>query len=152
MRRRASIAVLSAALISTVSCTSYGGLPGGDGRPVGEVYRDTTGTGGFPSLRLRGSGSPLAPPMAVPVIHPAEIFPAYVPTHVDSERDMMVGEHFLFIKLRDSAWLSERDLLESSLKVDGVAPAEELKILAGRIPKETWEKAVVPYKPTTQTR
>lgn len=151
MRCKASVAVLLAALISTVSCASYGGLPGGDGRPVGEVYRDTTGSGVFPSLRLRGSGSPLAPGMAVPVIYPAEIFPAYVPTHVDPERDMMVGEHFLFIKLRDSAWLSERKL-QSDLKVDGLAPAEELRILIGRIPKETWEKAVVPYKPPTQTK
>lgn len=150
MRQIAQIGVLSAVLISTVSCIPLGSLPN-DGRPVGEVYRDATGTGGFPILRMRESGSPLGPGMAVPVIYPAEIFPAYVPTHVDAERDMMVGEHFLFIKLRDSAWLSEKDL-EVDPKVDGMAPAEELKRLAGRIPKSTWEKAVVPYKPPTPTR
>ncbi|HTF55971.1 MAG TPA: hypothetical protein VK661_01770 [Planctomycetota bacterium] len=90
--------------------------------------------------------------MAVPVIYPAEIFPAYVPTHVDPERDMLVGEHFLFIKLRDSAWLSEMDLQESDPKVEGIAPAEELRVLAARIPRTTWEKAVVPYKPPTPTK
>ena len=151
MSRKASVAVLSAALISTVSCSAWGGLPGGDGRPVGEVYRDSAGAHGFPILRMKASASPLSPNMAVPVIYPAEIFPAYVPTHVDPERDIMIGEHFLFIKLKDSAWLSDKDL-ESEPKVDGVAPAEELRLLAGRIPKATWEKAVVPYKPAAQAK
>ena len=149
--RMMAVGGLSAALISTVSCAAFGGLPGGDGRPVGDVYRDVAGVGGFPKIRISGSALPLGPAMAIPVIYPAEIFPAYVPTHVDSERDLMVGEHFIFIKLRDSAWLSERDL-QSDLQVDGVAPAQELRILAGRIPKETWEKAVVLYKPPTQAR
>jgi hypothetical protein len=150
MRRKAAIGVLFAASISTVSCSPFGGLPN-DGRPVGEVYRDVSGAGGFTVLRMKDSGSPLGPELAVPVIYPAEIFPAYVPTHVDPERDMMVGEHFLFIKLRESAWLSEKDY-QSDLKVDGVAPAEELRILAGRLPKALWEKAVVPYKPPTPSR
>ena len=151
MPRRASVAVLSAALISTVSCLPSSTLPMGDGRPVGDVYRESTNPGGFPILRVRESTSPLAPGMTVPVIYPAEIFPAYVPSHVDRERDIMVGEHFLFIKLRESAWHAERDL-ESELIVEGVAPAEELRILAGRIPKATWEAAVVPYKAPTPAK
>jgi hypothetical protein len=149
MRKAALIAVLSAASISTVSCAFFGGLPGGDGRPVGDVYRDAAGPGGFPTLRLRSSASPLAPGMTQPVIYPAEIFPVYVPTHVDPERDLMVGEHFLFIKLRESAWLSEKEL-ESEPKTDGIAPKEELNALMSRIPKATWEKAVVPYKASTK--
>jgi hypothetical protein len=63
---------------------------------------------------------------------------------------MMVGEHFLFIKLRNPPGFPKD--LDSDPKIDGVAPAEELRILAGRLPKALWEKAVVPYKPPTPTK
>ena len=83
--------------------------------------------------------------MSVPVIYPAEIFPTFVPAHVDPERDLMVGEHYLFIKLRDSTWLFQKEL-EREPAVDGKSSQEELDALRSRVNNVPWTRALLPYR------
>lgn len=139
------IVFLTAVSISTVSCLPFGSGPS-DGRPVMDVYQDASAGAG--TLRILKDGSPLARPMPVPVIAPPEVFPVYVPTHVDPERDMMVGEHYLFIKLRDAVWLAEALHGDDPIP-DSVAPDEEVKRLRERIAPPVWGKALVPHREGT---
>jgi len=135
------LVLISAVSISTASCFG-GACP--EGRPVPDVYHEAAG-GSPEALRFLPGGSPLARQTPVPVIYPPEIFPVYVPTHVDVERDMMVGDHYLFIKLRDSMWLSEK-LQEPDPPAEQLAPEAELLGLRQQLPPEAWDKILVPYR------
>jgi hypothetical protein len=70
-------------------------------------------------------------PLTRPVIYPPKIFAVWVPEHLELERDMKIGAHWIFIKLRDSSWVEEpidREATEPHEKAhdDEVAKAKQL--------------------------
>ena len=130
---------LSLALILITSCHPPSAIPGG-GRPVSEVY----GSGSFPELGVREHSSPLKADRAIPVLSPPEVFAVYVPTHVDRERDLMVGEHWVFFKLRNAEWFIEREG-RSDPVASGPATQSDLTLLRA-VPEESWKKILVPHK------
>src|SRR5262245_38733672 len=88
------------------------------GKPVSEAY------GGTHELRLLDVDSPLRAQKKVPILSTPEVFAVYVATH--AERDVMIGEHWLYLKLRDPEWLVERTQ-EPDPPTNGDAPAEHLR-------------------------
>jgi len=140
--KRISAAIGIAALISTGSCIPFGGLPSG-GRPVMDVHDGADNSND--TLRIVPGGAPLAPDVSIPVIHPPEVFPVWVPSHVDIERDLMVGGHYLFIKLRDSSWLADR-MVDDDPPSSAVTPEEELRAMKGAVPSASWDRALVPFR------
>jgi hypothetical protein len=90
-------------LIASAGCA--GSQREEQGRSVSEVYG---GGGAERRLILQDSGSPLSRKKQIPVISAPEVFAVYVPSHVDQERDMLVGEHWLFVKLRESSWFTDK--------------------------------------------
>ncbi len=128
MVRRLTLAAATAAL---AGCHLTGlSLP--PGRPVSEAH-----AGGH-DLRMLDTASPLRAREHLPVLSTPEVFAAYVPSH--AERDMLIGEHWIFFKLRDAEWFVEK-LREPEPPTEGDAPPETLRLLEGL----EWKKFVVPY-------
>lgn len=88
--------------ISTASCVFPAGAPPG-GRAVSEVHS----AAGERTLRIEERSSPLRATAWIPILQPPDVFSAYVPSHVDRERDVLIGEHWIFLKLSDSTWFVE---------------------------------------------
>jgi|RhiMetdeSRZDD1v2_1073273.scaffolds.fasta_scaffold1599347_2 hypothetical protein len=102
------------------------------GKPVSEAY------GGSHELRVLDIESPLRAEKKLPILSTPEVFAVYVPSH--AERDIMIGEHWLFLKLRDSEWLVDR-LNDPDPPTTGEAARESLRPL-----KELdWNRVVVPH-------
>lgn len=94
---RTGLVVVATAL---AGCAGSGNLE--EGSDVRSVY--AAGRMTRPTLHVRDAKSPIATEKIVPVVTAPEVFALYVPGHVDAERDMYVGEHWLFVKLRESTW------------------------------------------------
>ncbi len=120
------------AAVATSGCGAFGSAPEG-GRPVGEAY-----DGGH-ELRVLDIGSPLRAERRVPVLSTPEVFAAYVPSHAAG--DLMIGEHWIFFKLRDAEWFIQR-LQDPDPPSAGDAPPEHLKPLRDL----EWPKVVIPHK------
>ena len=103
------------------------------GRPVAEAYAAPH------ELRVLDIDSPLRAEKRVPVLSTPEVFAAYVPTRVEGDR--MIGEHWIFFKLRDSQWFVER-LQDPDPPATADAPPEAMKPLR----EVDWTKATVPYR------
>ncbi len=104
-------------LIASAVVLSCSGSPaGGSGQSVQQAYN-----GGLAPavIQMQDASSPLSQKKRIPVITAPEIFGVYVPSHVDPERDMLVGEHWLFVKLRDSQWFSSSKKEADGPQVDG---------------------------------
>lgn len=97
----ARAALLGAVLMLTASC-DVGRLQA-DGRPVRDVWAE-----GGPDLRIAAETEPLAGGSETPVLSAPEVFAVYVPSHVDRARDLMVGGHWVYFKLREGDWYIER--------------------------------------------
>jgi hypothetical protein len=81
------------------------GCAGESSLEEGSDVRSAYGSGRFsPTLHIQQVKSPIAREKVVPVITAPEVFALYVPGHVDLDRDMYVGEHWLFVKMRESNW------------------------------------------------
>ena len=116
----------------TASCLPFGG-PLRDGRPVTEAH-----AGGH-ELRVLDVESPLRAQPRVPVLSPPEVFAVYVPSH--TEPDLLIGEHWLFLKLRDAEWFTER-LQDPEPPAAAEVPPEQMKPLQ----ELDWSKIVIPHK------
>lgn len=103
------------------------------GRPVTEAY-----AGGH-ELRVLDIDSPLRREKKVPVLSTPEVFAVYVPSHAGP--DLLVGEHWLFFKLKESEWFVER-LQDPEPPTTGDAPVEQLR----PIKDLDWNKIVIPHK------
>jgi hypothetical protein len=90
-------------------------------------------------LRVLDIDSPLRPQKKVPVLSTPEVFAVYVPSH--AERDLMIGEHWLFFKLKDAEWFIEK-LQEPEPPTDGDAPVEQLRPARNL----DWGRGVIPHK------
>lgn len=76
-----------------------------EGVPVGRAFGEGRGF----ELRIRQEASPLSARRFVPVYSPPRIFAVYVPSRVSRERDLLIGEHWIFMKLDEGGWFSERE-------------------------------------------
>jgi hypothetical protein len=103
------------------------------GKPVSEAY------GGTHELRVLDSDSPLRTPRKIPVLSTPEVFSAYVPSH--AERDLLIGEHWLFFKLRESEWFVDR-LQNPEPPATGDAAPETFRPLHDL----DWSRVVIPHR------
>jgi hypothetical protein len=103
------------------------------GRPPGEVQS------GPAELRVSAEAPPLRPVRKVPVLAPPEVFAAFVPAH--ARGDLMVGEHWVYFKLRDAEWYAERRM-EPESPADGEAPPGLLRPLE----HFDWSRIAVPHR------
>ncbi len=104
------------------------------GVPVPEAH-----AGGH-ELRVLDIASPLRAEKRIPVLSTPEVFAAYVPSHAAG--DLLIGEHWVFFKLRDAEWFVER-LQDPDPPASGDALPEQLRPL-----KELdWSRVVIPHKP-----
>lgn len=129
---------LSTVLMLIASCDHLTGLPQ-DGRPVTDVYA----AGAERDLRLRERPSPLRAERTIPVLSPPEVFAVYVPSHVDRERDLLIGEHWIFFKMRDAEWFIEREE-EGGPPATGPAREEDWKRLT-ELTEDKWNRLLVPH-------
>jgi hypothetical protein len=109
------------------------GSPRPGGKPVSEAY------GGNHELRVLDVDSPLRREKRVPVLTTPEIFAAYVPAH--AEPDLYLGDRWVFLKLRESVWLSDR-LQQPDPPAAGDAPPESFRLLR----EADWTPIIVPHK------
>lgn len=123
---------LPALLLVLTGCDLFGTVRTA-GRPVGEAY------GGGHEIRVLDIESPLRAQKKIPVLSTPEVLAVYVPTHVVGE--MMVGDHYLYLKLRESAWLVER-LHEPEPPSMGDAAPESMRPLRDL----DWGKVVIPHR------
>ena len=128
---------LCAMLLWTIAGCA-GGVPGG-GVPVRDAYEDALGDAAA-RLSIRADASPLAARPFVPVYYPPEIFPIYVPSRISKERDLLVGEHWVFIKLNDGGWFPERE--GGSIEPAAEGTPEEMRALLRRIAPTRFDEAV----------
>jgi len=94
-------------------------------------------------LVVADSPGPLAAEAPLAVLSPPQVFAVWVPSHVDRARDLLVGEHWIFFKLTESEWFTDRrlDALQPAAKGDaGPADLAPLRAVSG------FERAVVPYR------
>lgn len=115
------------------SCSGFGTLQAG-GRPVSEAY------GGNHELRVLDVETPLRREKRIPVLSTPVVFAAYVPSH--AERDVFVGDHWVYFRLGDPQWYSER-LQQPEPPATGDAAPESLRPLR----EADWGKVVIPSKP-----
>lgn len=92
-------------------------------------------------LRVSETESPFAAKRPVPVLAAPEVFPAFAPARLDRARDVLVGEHWIFLKLRDAEWFLEKRP-EPEPPVRGDATERDLEPL--RLLR--LEDAVVPWR------
>jgi hypothetical protein len=119
-------------LLLLTGCEMFGSVQP-SGKPVSEAY------GGTHELRVLDSDSPLRTARKIPVLSTPEVFSAYVPSH--AERDLLIGEHWLFFKLGDSEWFVDR-LQSPDPPATGDAPPETFRLLR----ELDWSRVVVPYR------
>jgi hypothetical protein len=119
-------------LLSRAACDTFGAIRA-SGRPVPEAYAPPH------ELRVLDVDSPLRAEKRVPVLSTPEVFAAYVPTRAEGDR--LIGEHWIFFKLRDSAWFVER-LQDPDPPADADAPPSLLKPLR----ELDWSKTLVPQR------
>lgn len=119
-------------LLLLAGCDTFGSIRA-TGRPVGEAYAPPH------ELRVLDVDSPLRAEKRVPVLSAPEVFAAYVPTRAEGDR--MIGEHWIFFKLRESEWFIER-LQDPDPPADGEAPPESMKELR----ELDWTRTVVPHR------
>lgn len=125
-------------LMAVAGC---GGAVPRDGVPVRDAFDDTTTGGAAAKLSIRRDPSPLSARLFVPVYHPPEIFPLYVPSRVSRDRDMLVGEHWIFVKIHDGGWFPEREEEEADASAPPAGP-EELRALLRRVARTRFDEAV----------
>ncbi|MBI2930362.1 MAG: hypothetical protein HYY16_01815 [Planctomycetes bacterium] len=94
-------------------------------------------------LVISETPGPLATEAPIPVLSPPQVFAVWVPSHVDRPRDILVGEHWLFFKLTESEWFTDRKLAEATPPAEEDASPQSLTPLRA---VTGFEKAVVPYR------
>lgn len=141
---RAWISIGSAALAASLLAGCFGPVPGG-GRPVREVYEDMDSPRSPGPVVVAPTPEPGAPARTRPVIFPPKIFAVFVQEHVDPTRDFKIGSHWVYIKLRDSAWMEQaidREP-ESSLPLE---KSEDLRPVRRVFSERGFSEALIPYK------
>lgn len=141
---RASISIGSAAIAALALTGCFGPVPDG-GRPVREVYEGMDQPAGPGPVVVAGAPEPGAPGRTRPVIFPPKVLAVFVQEHVDPARDFKIGSHWVYIKLRDSAWMEQPIDREpqSSLPLE---KAEDLRPVKRVFFEKGFSEALIPYK------
>jgi len=142
-------AIRTQALILTVSISLLGGClrfgsPTAGGRPVREVYDEAERAGTHDEVVIRSEGEPGGGPRTRPVIYPPKVFAIYVQEHLDPKRDIKVGAHWVYFKLRDSSWFAE-DIDREPMADSDVADAD-LAPLRTALGGSSFPQIVIPYR------
>jgi hypothetical protein len=118
-------------------CGCSSAAPIGDGVPVRKAYE------GRDDLRLTmsESPSPLAARREIPLYYPPEVFAVYVPARLSRAREIMIGEHWVFFKLKDGGWFPER--IEEEPTAKNKATGEDVEQIRKRL---TGVPFVVPHE------
>ena len=145
-----SIASIVAAPV-LAGCGLFGSPVPEGGRPVRDVYEEADGGAAPAPLHITPHPEPGAGPRSRPVIYPPQIFPAYVEEHVDGERDMMIGGHWIYFKLRDSSWTKERIDREPPTSIPFENDAD-LTPLRKAFTGQTLRRILVPYRADSSKR
>jgi len=125
------------------------GCAGGGGLEKGSDVRSVYAAGNRPTLHVRDATSPIATEKVVPVVTAPEVFALYVPGHVDRDRDMYVGEHWLFVKLRESTWNFSKNV-QKPVTPEGPADMNKLRLAVPRI--EAVGRILVPHEKAKDTK
>jgi len=124
--------ILPLLLLGLAGCDLFGTVRP-SGKPVSEAYAGTS------ELRILDVDSPLRREKKLPVLSTPEVLAAYVPSHAESE--IFYGDHWVFVRLSESSWLSER-LQQPDPPATGDAPPESMRPLR----EVDWSKIVVPHR------
>jgi hypothetical protein len=138
-----STASLGATLLGLSSC-SLVGSPVPAGQPVRAVYEELE-PGPPASLRIDPDPKPGVAEKTRPVIYPPKVFAVFVPEHLDPPRDMKVGAHWVYFKLRDSSWTEEAIDREPEAKECATPP--EVALLKEMMDGTRFGRMIVPYRP-----
>jgi hypothetical protein len=133
-------------LLALAGCGLFGGPIPDEGRPVREVYELKDAPPASPALRVSPDPWPGSAPRSRPVIYPPRIFAVHVKEHVDPARDLKIGAHWIYFKLRDSSWVEESLDREPPSSLPLGAPEDfrfVRQALSGRGPAE----AFIPFRP-----
>ena len=123
---------------------SLTGSPLPPGRPVRDVYEEGSGSP-RPILRIEEAPRPGAFEKTRPVIYPPKVFAVYVPEHTDRERDIKIGAHWVYIKVRESSWFQEP--IDREPLCHGEAHATELHALRRRMAGTRFGRLLLPHRP-----
>jgi hypothetical protein len=138
-----------AALLTLAGCSPFSS-PVPAGRPVREVYEEDSGA----PMRATITVLPATPPGVFektrPVIYPPKVFAVFVPEHLDIERDMKIGAHWIFMKLRDSSWTEEPIDREPTSSAE--VTAEEVARLKKSLSGDRLGRIVVPHESDAKQR
>lgn len=93
------------------------------------------------TLRIADASSPFAAKMPVPVLAPPEVFAVFAPARIDRANDLLIGEHWIFLKLGEAEWFAERGE-EPEPPTTGAAFEEDLAPLRSLSP----DSFLVPYR------
>lgn len=80
---------------------------------------------------MSDAASPLAGPLPKLAAYPPEYFALYVPSHVSGQRDMLIGGHWIILKLRDSTWFPERE--RDAIETDRIVKEGDVETLRRRV-------------------
>jgi hypothetical protein len=127
--------ILIGVFISGVSCDV--GRIRADGRPVQDVWGAAS-----PEVRISTSGSPLRMEREIPLLSAPEVFAVYVPSRLDRTRDLLLGEHWIYFRLRDGEWFVEQGL-DRELPATEAATSDDLLPLKS---VEGMDRMVTPWK------
>ena len=127
--------------LSLAGCSAFGS-PIPSGRTVRDVYESSPG-GPTPALSINAAPLPGREPLTRPVIYPPKVFAVWVPEHLDLERDLKIGAHWVFMKLRDSSWLEEPIDREPPLAGQPLASGDVARIKSA-FGNEAFSKILVP--------
>lgn len=123
--------LLSPLLILLAGCDLFGTVRP-TGKPVSEAY------GGAHELRLLDIESPLRAQKKIPLLSTPEVFAVYVLSHAAG--DIMYGDRWLYIRVRESQWLADR-LRDPEPPAEGGAPPESMRPLRDL----DWTRVVLPH-------
>lgn len=142
---RAWISIVSAALLGLAGCLAP--IPEG-GRPVREVYEEMDRPAGPAPLLVVPTPEPGAPLRTRPVIFPPKVFAVFVQEHVDPARDFKIGSHWVYIKLRDSAWMEEAIDREPPSSIP-LEKGEDLRPVKRAFTEKGFSEALIPFRSQT---
>jgi hypothetical protein len=110
---------------------------------VEEIY-DAASEGQSSTLRIAGDTPPASPDRTRPVIYPPKVLAIYVPEHLDRERDLKIGAHWIYCKLRDSSWVEEP--IDREPATAEAVTAEDATRLRDLLPATALARMIVPYR------
>lgn len=96
-------------------------------------------------ITIEPDRSPGEPDRTRPIIYPPRVLAVWISEHVDAERDMKVGDHWVYLKLRDSSWFEEAIDREPAVEsaAAGELGGDELRRI---LPRDSLKKMILPWK------